>query len=200
MRNPLRTEAEAFRFLIVVIVGAAIVVGCAYANEWLGVAAAVLVVGGVVWWLRRVPEAAASEEAEPVQGAPTPSDRRRILLLAPAGAGTGGVEEALRARVDGDGSEVLVVVPALAAPLEAITGAVDDRREQARLAAETLAARLRDAGVDARGAVGADEPLLAAEDALREFGADEVLIAGDEELLASVRERLAVPVSLLGES
>ena len=57
---------------------------------------------------------------------------------------------------------------------------------------------LRGAGVDARGAVGADEPLLAAEDALREFGADEVVLAGDEELLVSARERLAVPVSLLG--
>ena len=53
MRNPLRSEAEAFRFLGVVIVGALVVVGAAHVNTWLGVAAAVLTVGGVGWWLRR---------------------------------------------------------------------------------------------------------------------------------------------------
>jgi hypothetical protein len=53
MRNPLRSEAEAFRFLLVAIGGAAVVVACAYVNEWLGVAAAVLVVGGIGWWLWR---------------------------------------------------------------------------------------------------------------------------------------------------
>ena len=46
MRNPLRTEAEAFRFLVVVIAGAIVVVAAAYINTWVGVAAAVLVIGG----------------------------------------------------------------------------------------------------------------------------------------------------------
>ena len=41
MRNPLRSEAEAFRFLVVVVVGALVIVGAAYINTWLGVAAAV---------------------------------------------------------------------------------------------------------------------------------------------------------------
>jgi hypothetical protein len=53
MRNPLRSEAEAFRFLLVVIGGAVAIAGFSYANEWLGVAAAVLVVGGIGWWLWR---------------------------------------------------------------------------------------------------------------------------------------------------
>src|SRR5205085_389532 len=39
MRNPLRSETEAFRFLIAVIVGALVIVGAAYINTWLGVAA-----------------------------------------------------------------------------------------------------------------------------------------------------------------
>jgi hypothetical protein len=51
VRNPLRSEAEAFRFLLVVIGGAVAIAACSYANEWLGVAAAVLVVGGIGWWL-----------------------------------------------------------------------------------------------------------------------------------------------------
>lgn len=203
MRNPLRTEAEAFRFLIVVIVGAAIVVACAYANEWLGVAAAVLVVGGIVWWLWHappVPAAAAAPETlpeAPVSPAPTPPGRHRILLLAPPDAEAGGLREALERRADGRTTEVLVVVPALAAPLEAITGAVDERRHEAQDAADALARELTAAGLQSRGAAGADDPLLAAEDALREFGADEVVLAGDEELLTEARGRLAVPVSLL---
>ena len=42
MRNPLRSEAEAYRFLGVVIVGAAVIIGAAFINTWLGVAVAVL--------------------------------------------------------------------------------------------------------------------------------------------------------------
>jgi hypothetical protein len=45
--------------------------------------------------------------------------------------------------------------------------------------------------------VGADDPALAVEDALRVFGADEVLVAGDAELLSVIRDRVALPVSQL---
>lgn len=197
MRNPLRSEAEAFRFLIVVVVGAAVIIGCAYANTWLGVAAAVLVVGGISWWLWRSPPGAAQVRSEPLEP-PRPAGRYRILLVAPPDAAASLLGDGLARRVDSREAEVLVVVPALAPRLEALTGAVDDRREEAQQAADRLAAQLARAGVEARGTVGADEPVLAAEDALREFGADEVLVAdADEELLARMRERIAVPVSRL---
>jgi Flp pilus assembly protein TadB len=55
VRNPLRSEAEAFRFLIAVIIAALVIVGAAYLNTWLGVAAAVLAVAGIIWWLRSEP-------------------------------------------------------------------------------------------------------------------------------------------------
>ena len=52
MRNPIRSEAEAFRFLLVVVAGAiAIAVGAA-GRTWLGVAAAVPAVAGIAVWLR----------------------------------------------------------------------------------------------------------------------------------------------------
>jgi hypothetical protein len=196
MRNPLRTEAEAFRFLIMVIAGAIVIAVLAYANKWAGVAAAILVVGGIGWWLWRSPPARGDGPLERL-GSSTPLGRHRVLLVAPPHAELEPVVRQLRARVDGGPTEVLVVVPALAAPLEAVTGAVDDRRAEAELAAQDLAARLSRAGLEARGTVGADEPLLAAEDALREFGADEVVLVGDEPLLEQARERIAVPVSLL---
>ncbi len=68
MRNPLRSEAEAFRFLLVVIAGAAVIVTCAYVNTWLGVAAAVLVIGGIAWWLWHAPGAAPEPPPEPPAG------------------------------------------------------------------------------------------------------------------------------------
>ena len=52
MRNPLRSEAEAFRFLGVVIVGALVIAAAAYLNTWVGVAAAVIVIAAVVRWVR----------------------------------------------------------------------------------------------------------------------------------------------------
>jgi membrane protein implicated in regulation of membrane protease activity len=53
MRSPLRTEADAFRFLGIVIVGAALIVGAASVNTWLGVAVAAVVVGAISWWYWR---------------------------------------------------------------------------------------------------------------------------------------------------
>ena len=50
--NPLRSEAEAFRFLGVVIVGAIVIVAAAYLDTWVGVAAAVVVIAAVVRWVR----------------------------------------------------------------------------------------------------------------------------------------------------
>gem|GEM_PF-1566988 len=52
LRNPLGSEAEAFRFLGVVVVGALVIVGASKLNVWAGVAAAVAVIGGIAWYLR----------------------------------------------------------------------------------------------------------------------------------------------------
>ena len=188
MRNPLRTEAEAFRLLVVVVIGAAIIGVAAYLNTWVGVAAAVLVVGGICAWLLGGPQT----ERPPVLASGTPGAARRVLLLAQPGAA------GVRGRL-GDGvTDVVVVVPALASTLESLTGAVDDRRADAEATANALAAELDEAGVRVRAEVGADDALLAISDALRTFGADEiVLVDADADLLAEARERFAVPVSQL---
>ena len=82
-------------------------------------------------------------------------------------------------------------MPALATTVESLTGGVDDRRADAERTAEALAARIP----NARAHVGADDPGLAVEDALREFGADEIVVAGDDEFVESVRSRVTIPVS-----
>jgi len=181
MRNPLRSEAEAYRFLGVVIVGAALIIVAAFINTWLGVAVAVLAFAGLAWWLRQEPVPGAADPA-PVLASGTPPGVRRVLVVAPPGTDAVSVPE---------GAEVLVVVPALAATVEALTGAVDDRRHDADATAAALEARLP----GARAEVGADDPALAVEDALRVFGADEVLVVGDDGMVDAIRERVAIPVS-----
>lgn len=187
MHNPLRSEAEAFRFLVVVIVGAVVVVAAAYVNTWVGVAAAVLVIGAVGAWLLRAPHTTASP-AVLVSG--TPGATHRILLV--AARGTSGIA----GRIGERATDVLVVVPALVSTVQSLTGAVDDEREAAQQTADALAGEFSHAGLQAHGVVGADDTVLAIEDALREFGADEIVLAmGDGALLANVHERFALPVS-----
>jgi Asp/Glu/hydantoin racemase len=94
-------------------------------------------------------------------------------------------------QVNDRATEVVVVVPAFATPVEALTGAVDDRRADAAETAATLARQLP----NARAEIGAADPLLAIADALRAFGADEiVIVGGDDALLEQAREKFAVPI------
>lgn len=181
MRNPLRSEPEAFRFLGIVIVGAAVIIAAAYINTWVGVAVAVLAFAALGWWLVKEPVPGAADPPAVVASG-TPPGTHRVLVVAPPGT------ENVRVP---DGAEVLVVVPALAHTVEALTGAVDDRRSDAEATAAALESRLPGARVE----VGADDPALAVEDALRVFGADEVLVVGDGKMVDAIRERVALPVS-----
>src|SRR6478736_4824925 len=100
MRNPLRSEAEAYRFLGVVIVGAVLIIVAAVINKWLGVAVAVLVFVGLFRWLRKEPVPGSADHA-PLLASSTPPGTRRVLVLAPPGtesvAVPVAVEDALRA-------------------------------------------------------------------------------------------------------
>ena len=180
MRNPLRSEADMYRFLWIVVGGAIVIVVAAVINKWVGVAAAVIAFAALTWWLLHEPVPCAADPPKQVVSG-TPPGRRRVLVVAPPGTESVAIP---------DGAEVLIVVPALASKLEAATGAVDDRRADAEATAAALGEQL-----GARAEVGADNPGLAAEDALRVFGADEVLVAGDGDMVDAIRERVAIPVS-----
>jgi hypothetical protein len=180
MRNPLRSEGEMYRFLWIVVGGAIVIVVAAVINKWVGVAAAVIAFAAFGWWLFHEPVPGAADPPKPVVSS-TPEGQHRVLVVAPPGTESVAVPE---------GAEVLVVVPALASMLEAATGAVDDRRAEAEATAAALGERL-----GARAEVGADDPALAVEDALRVFGADEVLVVGGDGWMDAIRERVAIPVS-----
>ena len=180
MRNPLRSEGEMYRFLWIVVGGAAVIVVAAAINTWAGIAVAVIAFVALGWWFFAEPVPGTGDPPQSEVLA-TPTGRHRVLVVAPPGTENVAVP---------DDADILVVVPALASPLEAVTGAVDDRRADAESTAAALGARL-----SAKAEVGADDPALAAEDALRLFGADEVLVVGDDEMVDAIRERVAIPVN-----
>ena len=184
-RNPFRSEGEMFKLLGVVI-GAAILIGVgAWIDVWVGVAVAVLAVAAVVWWIMQEPTPGAAE-APPRLDSATPAGMHRVLVVAAPGTSSVAVPDEV--------TDVVIVVPALASKTEALTGAVDDRRAEAEQTALSLTRALSRDGRSVRGEVGADDPVLAVEDALRTFGADEIVVAADEATADAIRARVAVPV------
>ena len=85
---------------------------------------------------------------------------------------------ALRAALGDDIDELRVVVPAVhQSRLQWLTDANDDARERADQAASSIADAVPSQQTEA--SAGDSDPLLAVEDALRDFAADEVLRRGN---------------------
>ena len=202
MANPFRSEAEAYRFLLVTIgYFAAIVLATLIGGRWVGLAVfAVLTVVGLWWLLRRRPEAPV-RTAPPRRGA---ENERRILVIANETVGGAILREEIRRRAESYEEQVLVVCPALNSPLRHWASDEDAARAAAQERLGRSLARLSEAGVEARGQVGDAEPLQAMEDALRTFGADEIIISTHPEgrsnwlekgVVSAARERFAVPIT-----
>jgi hypothetical protein len=200
--NPFRSEAEAYRFLLITIgYFAAIVIATLALGEWVGFAVFLLLTLVGLWWLlRRRPEAPI-QTAPPRRGA---EDERRILVIANETVGGQTLREEIRRRSEGYREHVLVVCPALNSPLRHWASDEDAARVHAQQRLEASLARLAEAGIEARGEVGDCEPLQAIEDALRTFGPDEIIISTHPEgrsnwlekgVVTGARERFAVPIT-----
>jgi hypothetical protein len=203
VRNPLRTEAEAYRFLIVSIaVAAAIVIASLLGGVWAGTAVAVVTIGGVAWWYLRQPGPGKPLPATPRRTGP--EDERRILVVANETVGGRVLRDEIAKRSEGVQEHVLVVAPALNSPLKTWTSDEDQARARAQERLDTSLARLRDAGVNADGEIGDGDPLQAIEDALRTFGAEEIIISTHPEgrsnwleqgVVTGARDRFRVPIT-----
>jgi hypothetical protein len=202
MANPFRSEAEAYRFLLITIgYFAAIVLATLVGGRWVGLAVfAALTLVGLWWLLRRRPEAPV-RTSPPHRGS---ENERRILVIANETVGGETLLEEIRRRAEGYEEQVLVVCPALNSPLRHWASDEDGARAAAQQRLGRSLARLAEAGIEARGEVGDSEPLQAIEDALRTFGADEVIISTHPEgrsnwlekgVVAGARERFAVPIT-----
>jgi nucleotide-binding universal stress UspA family protein len=201
MANPFRSEAAAYRFLLLTIgYFAAIVIATLIFGNWGGfVVFLVLSVAGV-WWLLRTRR----EPPPRVAPGPTPGNERRILVIANETVGGSTLRDEIHKRTEGVAEHVLVVTPALNSPLRHWVSDEDSARAEAQKRLDESVARLREAGIRADGEVGDAEPLQAIEDALRTFGADEIIISTHPEgrsqwlergVVSAARERFAVPIT-----
>jgi hypothetical protein len=202
MINPLRSEAEAFRFLIASIVYfGAIVIAAVAGGTWAGLAVFIVLSAAVVaWWLH------ARREERPIQTVPRPhaEGERRILVIANETVGGHTLRSMILEKSLDVREEVLVVTPALNSPLKHWVSDEDGARSAAQERLEESLSKLADAGVQARGEVGDGDPLQAIEDALRTFGADEIIISTHPEgrsnwlergVVTSARKRFTVPIT-----
>jgi len=203
MINPFRSEEEAYRFLLLTVgYFAAIAIATLAVDKWAGLAVfAVLTLAGLVYIVR-------ARNKEPARQ--TVSTRRsgenehRILVIANETVGGGTLREEIRRRSEGYDEHVLVVSPALNSAVRHWTSDEDGARAHAQERLNASLARLREAGLDAKGEVGDAEPLQAMEDALRLFGPDEIIISThpkgrsnwlEQGIVEKARERFAVPVT-----
>ena len=201
MANPLRSEAEAFRFLLGAVVYFAAIAIAGVINAWAGLVVFVVLTVAVVWWWVRSRRRPAPEQvAPPSRSGP---GERRILVVANETVGGAELLDRIRELREGGRTELLVVAPALNTPLRHLASDEDAARATARERLDRSLARLRQEGIEARGEVGDGDPLQAIEDALRTFGADEILISTHPEgrsnwlergVVTGARERFAVPI------
>jgi hypothetical protein len=200
--NPLRSEAEAFRFLIGAIVYFAAIAIASAAGGWRAGLSVFIALSAVaaVWWAR----ARRAERPRRTASAPHPDGERRILVIANETVGGRALRDLIQSRSAGVRGEVLVVTPALNSPLRTWTSDEDGARAAAQDRLDTSLQRLQTLGIHARGEVGDSDPLQAIEDALRTFGADEIILSTHPEgrsnwlergVVEKARERFVAPIT-----
>lgn len=176
MHNPLRSEADVFRLVVVIGVAAALVVALTLiASPVWGILLAVLLVAigvGVAWRGTR------GSEPREVHPARADDDTRRILVVANQTAEGKELLEEIANRSRGNRCEVMLVSPALVGSrAERWASDVDKGMDLARQRMARSVSALRGVGVEVRAEVGDPDPNMAIEDALRVFPADEIVIS-----------------------
>jgi hypothetical protein len=200
-RNPFRSEAEAYRFLLLTVGYFALIVAAAAIATWVGLVVFVALTAAAIWfWVR-------SRSNEPVMKASVRQvghDERRILVIANETVGGDELLSILRTKAEGVAERILVVSPALNSQVRHWASDEDGARAAAQERLDASLAQLRLDGVQAEGEVGDGDPLQAIEDALRTFGADEIVISTHPEgrshwlernVVGAARDRFDVPIT-----
>jgi hypothetical protein len=201
MQSPFRTEAAAYRFLLLTVALFAVVVAAKQiAGNWGALLA--FVAGVVALFVLYARER--GERPPPPRPAPHPEDERRILVVANETVGGEALVDLVRERSRGAREQVLVVAPTLLSRVRHWASDEDAARTEARERLERTLELLAGLGVNARGDVAGCEPLQAIDDAVRTFGPDEIIISTHPEgrslwlernVVARARERVDVPVT-----
>jgi GABA permease len=176
MHNPLRSEADVFRLVVIIGAAAALVVALSLITRPLwGVLLAALLIGigiGFAWRATR------GSEPRSVEAPSLPDDTRRILVVANQTAAGRELREEIGNRCRGRKCAVMLVSPALVGSrAERWASDIDEGLDLARVRMDRSVKALREVGLEVRAEVGDPDPNMAIEDALRVFPADEIVIS-----------------------
>ncbi|MGZ4409961.1 MAG: hypothetical protein ACXVY6_14430 [Gaiellaceae bacterium] len=201
MRSPFFSESEAYHFVILTVAAfTAIAVASILGGAWAGVPVwAVLTTSAVLFYARRGSAGRRIRTAPAHAGA---KDEHRILLLALETLGSDDVP-GVTARAAADSrAQVLVVCPASVSSVRHWASDIDGARARSQQTLDETLMRLGEAGVEARGEIGDEDPLRAIEDALRTFGGDEIVMktrsnGSGHAAVEEARKRFALPITHL---
>jgi hypothetical protein len=177
MHYPLRSEADAFRVVVIVGLGAGAVFALALLTDsTVGAILAAALVGlgaGFAW------RSARGSEPRLVDIAAAQEDgRHRILVVANQTVGGRALLNEIRNRARGRDCEILVVTPALTvSQLQHWASDVDEALAEADRRRERSVRAIEAAGFWVSGEVGDPDPNAAIESALLRFPADELIIS-----------------------
>jgi GABA permease len=203
MHNPLRSEADAFRWAVIVGGGAvSVIVLTLLTRPVFGVVWAAALIGFGVGVAYRGARGSLPRSVALTQGG---DGRYRLLVVANETVGGKALLDEIRDRCRGRQSEILVVTPALASSRAAHWASdVDEAMELARQRMELSLIAIGELGLKARGEIGDSDPNMAIEDALRVFSADEILISThppersrwlEHGVVDRAREQIDLPIS-----
>jgi nucleotide-binding universal stress UspA family protein len=201
MESPFRSEAAAFRFLLIVIGAFALIVLASAIDTLLGFITFLgLSAAAVAVYLR---QRAPDPEVTPVRPLSGPNERHVLVVANETVAG-----EELLSTIStlalSEQTRFRVVCPALNSRLKTYTSDEDPARAAAQERLDATLARLAAVGIEASGEVGDGDPLVAVDDAVRTFGPDEIVISThppgksnwlEKGVVESVRARYDVPVT-----
>ncbi len=215
MKNgSMRTEFMAIP-IVLVLFGIGIALAIASVSGvwvWLFVGAAglVLAVALIAWLARKNPHPVAATPAPqptlaPVAGSSggAGSGSYRVLVIADESCVDPAFPAGLAEHADGQTVEVLVIAPALGSRIARWTGDESQYVDARKHLDETVAA-LAAAGIPATGETGADDPLQAADDGVREFAPSEIVFVtrsgtntdwAERGVIETARTRYGVAVS-----
>ena len=200
MESPFRSEAAAFRFLLISIGAFALIVGASWIDAWLGLAVFLALSGAAIWVYVRQ----RGPSPPPEQIADDGSGEKRVLVVANETVVGDELLDAIGELALAEKSLFYVVCPALNSRLKTWVSDEDPARAEARKRLQATLERLAAVGVDAHGDVGDVDPLVAVEDAVRLFRPNEMIVSTHPEgrsnwlergVVGALRERYDVPVT-----
>ena len=208
MKTDTRTELMAIPIVafVVLVLGVIFLIG-SVAGAWawvlIGAGALGLLAFIAVRYSRRNPHSSLSSPAPEALAAQPADDTYRVLVIADESCVDPGFPAKIAAHANGRTIEALVIAPAIGSWLARWTGDESTHVDARKHLDDTVTALGR-AGITAMGETGADDPIQATDDGLREFAANEIVYVTkpgtttdwvEEGVVETAQKRYSIPVT-----